>query len=314
MKRIFLVLILLLSFCTLSGCKYNVSKNKQVTKEEAEEFIKDMKNPFYESKTSFQFTQIEKYSEISKEEKSVRGIKYDIYGSLNEDLNGEVHYEVKNSSKEVETSLKGKDVYKDKFSETGDIFLREESDDNKYYFTIDIDTKIPDGKIKQNLLRTTLREDSVYFNSVNNILLNVINTLSVSKLNDGEDYDIILPTATFYYISGNKLRIVNSTENSHLERVYVFENGVLSSYKYIKKTVDNYSESYIEKELSVKDSKDVKIPNDAEDYKTEYQKYEPKFFDNISLSLILIILAIILVVATLAVVVVRIIKRPKFVE
>mgnify|MGYP003314994499 CR=1 FL=1 len=53
MKKIFLILVFSLLLSTLSSCKYNVSKNKYVTKEEAEEFVKDKINPFYEEQTSF---------------------------------------------------------------------------------------------------------------------------------------------------------------------------------------------------------------------------------------------------------------------
>ena len=70
MKKVTIILVLLLTLCTLTSCKYNVSKNKSVTGEEAYEFIKDMLNPFYEGETSFVYTEYNKMFSCSSQQKT----------------------------------------------------------------------------------------------------------------------------------------------------------------------------------------------------------------------------------------------------
>ena len=77
-----------------------------------------MKSPFYESKTSFKYTIKENRISFSENQKSESNIKYEIYGSLDVDLVGEIHYEGKSSSKATTLTLKGKDVYKTELKET----------------------------------------------------------------------------------------------------------------------------------------------------------------------------------------------------
>ena len=314
MKKILFILLLTLSLCTLSSCKYNVSKFYQVTQDEAEDFIKGLKNPFYEDETSFKYSESEQIYEISLYSKRTRQKEYNIYGTLNKNNIGEIHYDAYNSTNQTNYSIKGKEKTKYSVEEIGDVFSREKTDDSKYYFTVKVNSKIPNGKIKQEILRTTLLTDSTCYNGIRASLYQIINTLNINYSNDSSNYDVVLPNGDFYYVKSNKLKIVSSTNNSHIESVYVFEDGVLSAYKYTYKQIENGLEKYIEKELIIKNVKEVKIPKNAENYKTEYQKYEPGFFENISFGLFFIILAIILIIAFIVFVIIRIVKRPKFTE
>ena len=145
-------------------------------------------------------------------------------------------------------------------------------------------------------------------------LNSAVRVLKPSFINNTSDYDIIVPTGSYYYISKDKLKVVSSTSEYHTEEVFVFEDDVLVSYKYVKKNNGIDSEKIYEKELIIKNTKDVKVPKNAENYKTKYQKYNPGFFDAISLEVILFILALAIIVATAVLVTLRILKRPKYVE
>ena len=319
MKRMLLTLVLSLTLCTLSSCKYNVSKNKDVSREDVTEFIKDMKNPFYESDTSFVYSEYEEVSSYTKYEKYKNVVKYEIYGTLDKSAKGEVHYDAKKYQKSVTSTLNGKEKNEYNYKEIGNLFIRDDSDDNKTYFIIDLDVKIPDGKIKQETLKSTLKEDSIFYNNIKKTLSKIIDVLHVSYMNDLHDYDTIVPIGSFYYISNNKLKVVSSSNTTHVEEVFVFDDGILSSYKYTSKEVfstSNYGirEIYTEKELQIKNTREVKVPRDAEYYKTEIQKFVPGFFDYISVGTILIILAVNLIIGAAVFVLIRILRRPKFVE
>lgn len=318
MKKVTIILVLLLTLCTLTSCKYNVSKNKSVTSEEASEFIKDMLNPFYEGETSFVYTEYNKKFTCSSQQKDEEIFNCEIYGKLDKNVNGQIHYDATKTQKYAISKLNGNEKTKYLYDEIGNLFLREDNDNDKYFFIISSDAKIPDGKIKQETLKSILKEDSIFYTEISKKLKEIKNVLEVDYSSDKSNYDISLPSGSFYYISNNKLKVVESTDIEHIEEVFVFDEGSLASYKYTSKryfsTYNGIVEYYTEKELKIKNTKEVKVPNDAEYYKTEYQKFIPGFFDYISLETILVIVAINLIIGAAVFVLIRILKRPKFRE
>lgn len=315
MKKLLVLFIFTLTLISLTSCKYNVSRNKAATNEEIQEFLDSKTNPFYDGNVSFEYYYT--YTETRNSKSLKYSTKNEIfaYGTVDEDLVGSIHYESIDEVKSVTTTLSGNEKTTSKNKEEGICFLRSNSDDNKYYFTIDINIKIPYGKIKKNLLKSTLESDSV---SLNKVIRNIkLDLLSLNSKNYGEmvnEFKIIIPTNSFSYLSKNKVKVVQSYSTMHTETVYIFKDDQISSIKTTQQSQNDNISTYIEKEIIFKNVKEVKVPKDAANYKTEYQQYEPGFFDNISFGLVLLIITIIAILVATLIIVLRIVKRPKYQE
>ena len=321
MKKILLLIVFTITLVSLTSCKYNVSRNKSVTLKEAMEFLNTKENPFEDGSVSFELNYKSYEESISKSYNYQNGFDLKTYGTIDEDFIGSIKYEMKGKLSTTNALLSGKEKTSTTKVEEGICFFREDSDDNKYYFTIDINTKIPDGKIKRNLLKTTLKSDSTYIPEVvsiikNNIIsLNTVNTSNKYQENDFNNrINISIPDGCFCYVSNDKMKIVQSSSNKHSEKVYVFKDDEISSIKYVYKYQSDNGIIYTETEIIFKDTKDIKVPRDAEKYKTEYQQYNPGLFDNINFGLILLILFIHIIAGAIVLVVIRIVKRPKYQE
>lgn len=304
MKKILITLAFIFTLFSLTSCKYNVSRNKKVTVEEIEEYIEGLKNPFDESNVSFEYTSTIKTQRHSDTAKQEIVETYKIYGSYNSDNEGSINYNATSKSVLVQAKIDGKEKTSTNIKEEGVIFYRESSEDDRYYITIDIDSKIPYGKVKNKLLKTTLKEDAQLLSSVGAKLNSITSMLSTNNILSGD----------FFYLSNDKIKVVSSTSLRHIEKVFVLEDNEIVSYKVINKTTNEYQTTYTESELLIKNTKEVKVPKDAANYKTEYQQYEPGFFDNISFGLVLLIITIIAILVATLIIVLRIVKRPKYQE
>lgn len=255
-KSICLIIIVLTTLLSLVSCD-NVSTKNQITVDDMIKFLEDKKIPSQEENSSFVYEceTINEAKESNSYQKTT--LKYEIYGTINNENLGEYYYEGTSKTNKKEVSLKGTDKTTIKVTEKGSVFLKAK-ENTDLYVSVKTKVKIPYGKIKQKSILTMLKTDTLLFDSVNNSVLSINYLL-----------ELIINTAAknanwFYYLNDNKLKIVHSTYDFHIEKVFVFEDNKLSKYSstYTSSTVTT------EEKLVFKKVKDVKYPSNLDDYRS----------------------------------------------
>ena len=277
---------------------------KDVTLEEALEFLHNKEMPFADGKdASFVYKQNYEGVEISGGERQKVAYDVTLYGVLDKKLVGEVHYEFDYKKNVVKYLQDEKEKSITTSKEIGNLFYREDSLDNEYYITLYNKISKPFSNLKQNVLKTTLIKNSLYVPYVKDECEFVVGAFN------GQ-----VPYTEYLYMSGNKFKVIKVNDSSHQEIIYTFKNNVLSEYYEKTEYKSKTSISYVEKEIKYKNAKNVKVPLDAKRYETKEQEFVPRFYDYTYGKIILGFICFNLVNGVVAVILIKLLKRPKYVE
>ncbi len=255
MKRLILLFITITTLFTLTSCGYDVQTKKRATKDELLAFLENKIVPLEETSSSFTYEYESNYKSVSSTSKKTEQIKYEVYGTIDEEFTGEFYYKGTSKSKTISSTLDGKEKTKVNIKEKGSVFLKAESK-NDLYVSVKSKIKIPYGNIKQKTILTMLDTDTNLYRRVVS-QLGTFKTL-VDSIASYSNFD-----AFFYYIDGDKLKVVSSTYSEHVEIVYVFEGNKLVKYLYTSVS----SEGNVKAELIFKKVKNVKVPTNLDDYR-----------------------------------------------